>query len=336
MFGACTVARGWLLSYTFVMSLTSKSPRAVAAVALAIGERGLPRYAHRFAPQTFTQPHLLACLVLMRFYKTDYRGIVGILADNPTLCAGLGLTRDPHFTTPAKAQRRLIRFAAVRGLLAASVKLLQPRRRRIRRAAADATGFESSRISPYFVRRRDRSSGKPTTSRYTRFPKLHAIADTATHLILAAYPKRGPTPDVGELGLILSQLPSALQPRQLLADAGYDSEPNHQRLRDTLGIVSLIPPRIGRPSNKPATGKYRRLMQRLFEHRSRIGYGQRWQVETVFSMLKRNLGHAVAARSYHAQNRDMLLRCITHNIMILRRNSRAFRQSRSGVIDLSF
>ena len=44
-------------------------------MALALGNRVLPTYAHRFAPKTFTQPQLLACLVLMRFHKTDYRGI---------------------------------------------------------------------------------------------------------------------------------------------------------------------------------------------------------------------------------------------------------------------
>jgi len=299
------------------MSTTSKSPRRVAIVALALGDRVLPVYAHRFAPKTFTQSQLLACLILMRFHKTDYRGVCAILADNPTLLADLRLTRVPHFTTLQKAHHRLIRFATVRELLAASVKMLL-RRRRIRHSAADATGFESTRISPYFVRRRDRSSGKPTTCRYTRFPKLHVIADIPTHLILAAYPKRGPTPDVGELRSLLAQLPPALNPQRLIADAGYDSEPNHRLLREVLGITSLIPPRAGRPSAKPAAGKYRRLMQRLFKHPQRICYGQRWQVETVFSMIKRNLGHAVNTKRYHAQNREMLLRCITHNIMILR------------------
>lgn len=217
------------------MSSTSKSPRRVAIMALAVGKRSLPAYAHRFAPKTFTQPQLLACLVLMRFHKTDYRGITAILTDHPTLLADLGLTRVPHFTTLQKAHHRMIRFAVVRDLLATSVEM-RLRRRRIRRSAADSTGFESVRISPYFVRRRDRSSGKPTTSCYTRFPKLHVVADVATHLILATYPKRGPTPDVCELQSLLSQLPPTLNPQRLIADAGYDSESNHRLLREVLGL----------------------------------------------------------------------------------------------------
>lgn len=48
-----------------------------------------------------------------------------------------------------------------------------------------------------------------------------------------------------------------------------------------------------------------------------VTYGQRWQVETVFSMIKRNQGAVVAARSYHARNREMRLAVLTHNIGIL-------------------
>ncbi len=46
-------------------------------------------------------------------------------------------------------------------------------------------------------------------------------------------------------------------------------------------------------------------------------YGQRWQDETVFSMIKRRLGSAVNARSYWAQCRALMLKVVTHNILIL-------------------
>ncbi len=48
------------------MSRTSKSPRRVALAALAIAQRVLPAYSHPNVPKTFTQPQLLACLVLNR------------------------------------------------------------------------------------------------------------------------------------------------------------------------------------------------------------------------------------------------------------------------------
>jgi hypothetical protein len=46
-------------------------------------------------------------------------------------------------------------------------------------------------------------------------------------------------------------------------------------------------------------------------------YGQRWQVETVMSMLKRNLGSALRARTYWSQCREIMLRLFTHNVMIV-------------------
>ncbi len=46
-------------------------------------------------------------------------------------------------------------------------------------------------------------------------------------------------------------------------------------------------------------------------------YGQRWQVETVMSMIKRNQGDDLRAVTYWSQNREMLLRVLTHNIGII-------------------
>jgi hypothetical protein len=51
-------------------------------------------------------------------------------------------------------------------------------------------------------------------------------------------------------------------------------------------------------------------------------YGQRWQAEAVNSMVKRRIGSALRARSEANQWREMILRAITHNVMIMR--SRVF------------
>ncbi|MEM9108959.1 MAG: hypothetical protein AAGC72_02945 [Planctomycetota bacterium] len=135
------------------MSRTPKSPRRVAIAALLIGRQVLPDYAHRFAPKTFTQPQLLARLVLMRFHKNDFRGVCAILDDQPTLTKTSAPKRTPHFTMLHKAQYRLMRHGQARLLLDASARQFKRRRSAPCRAAANSTGFESSRISPYFVRR---------------------------------------------------------------------------------------------------------------------------------------------------------------------------------------
>jgi len=46
-------------------------------------------------------------------------------------------------------------------------------------------------------------------------------------------------------------------------------------------------------------------------------YGQRWQVESMISMLKRLLGSALRAVGHWSRCREILLRVITLNVMIL-------------------
>ena len=102
--------------------------------------------------------------------------------------------------------------------------------------------------------------------------------------------------------------------KHLLADAGYDSETNHQYAREVHHIKTTIPPKHGRPTNKLPKTKYRREMRTDFDKKT---YGQRWQVETVFSMIKRNFGSALRARRYWSQCREMMLLVLTHNIAII-------------------
>jgi hypothetical protein len=106
-----------------------------------------------------------------------------------------------------------------------------------------------------------------------------------------------------------------------VGDAGYDSEANHQIARQDMGLQSIIPPEIGRrtKSGAPPSGRWRRLMKRMLatkDSRKRCGYTQRWQVETVNSMMKRNQGSALAGKSAHSRKRDLALKVLTHNAML--------------------
>jgi len=137
-----------------------------------------------------------------------------------------------------------------------------------------------------------------------------------SHAILSAVASAGPTPDIDQLGGVMSRLPESIRIERMVADAGFDSASNHKLLREDYGIRSTIPPEHGRPPKDPNTlpsDKYRRRMKTHFNRRA---YRYRAQVETVFSMMKRNLGSALSARSHHGRCREMMLRVLTHNIMI--------------------
>jgi transposase len=46
-------------------------------------------------------------------------------------------------------------------------------------------------------------------------------------------------------------------------------------------------------------------------------YGQRAQSETVHSMIKRNMGSALRSRTPERREKEMMLRVLTHNLMLL-------------------
>lgn len=298
------------------MSFTSKSPLTVAREALYAAERSLPLYAHKYSPRKFTQPQLFACLVLKTFFKTDYRGIAVFLEDLPDRARALRLGNAPHYTTLQKATRRLLTLPAANRLLTATVYRALGRRRRVALAAFDSTGLQCGHASSYYVRRRARGKKEWQVTTYKHFAKLEAAVDCDTHLVLAAIPRRGPRPDTDRFVPLLEGALRRVRLGAALADAGYDSEPNHRYAREKRGVRSFIPATAGRPTDKPPTGRYRRQMKYRLD-RDYGRYGQRWQVETVFSMIKRRLGSVIQARSYWSQCRELMLLAVVYNLLIL-------------------
>lgn len=93
----------------------SKSPVAVAREALRAAAEALPAYSSPRSRKDFTQHQLFAALALRQFFRTDYRGIVAILADSTDLRAALGLAKVPHYSTLGYAARRLLKKGASSG-----------------------------------------------------------------------------------------------------------------------------------------------------------------------------------------------------------------------------
>ena len=149
-----------------------------------------------------------------------------------------------------------------------------------------------------------------------------------THFILAFESGKGPYPDVGEFEGLIRQAAARVKLKTVLADAGYDSESNHEFAREEMALRTVIPPKHGRPTDKPAKGKYRRLMQTRFDEEC---YRKRSQVETVMSMIKRRQGSFCKGKTYWSRCRELHLMVLTHNIMILLPPS-TFLQSQSNTV----
>ncbi|MDO8603876.1 MAG: IS5 family transposase [bacterium] len=296
---------------------TSKSPLSVTVWAYAIAKESLPAYSCEKSNHIYTQHQLFALLILKQFFQEDYRGLVEVIKDFSDIRKILYLEIIPHYTTLQKASKRLLSSKKVQKLLKTTIQAAQNieiLKKKSSISALDSTGMEAGHTSRYFVKRRERGEKNLyQTTIYKTFPKLALNCDCESHIITGLLTSKGPSPDVVHFKKLLHQANDNLPIETITADAGYDSEANHEYARD-LNIYSVINPKAGRPTTKLPSGKYRREM---VEHFDTNTYGQRWQSETVMSMLKRNLSESILSKKYWSQCREMALKVLTHNITIV-------------------
>ena len=202
--------------------------------------------------------------------------------------------------------------------------------------AIDSTMYDTHHRSRHYEHRcRRNASGDRNTVKQRqsiavkRLPKLGIGVHIGGHFIASAISKTGMGSDAPDFPALLIGAKKRCAVRTVLADAGYDSQHNHRLARDQLGITSWIKATVGRPGKKPATDRHRRHMQRKLQG-SQAGqpYGQRVQVETVMSMLKRNMGTHLRALTRHGGEMELLLKVLVHNLMILWRKSKG--RNRAG------
>ena len=136
-----------------------------------------------------------------------------------------------------------------------------------------------------------------------------------SHLIFGAVPGVGPSQDSPDFIPAMRQAAVLIAFDTALADAGYDAEHNHRLCRDELGlrqaVIALNPRNAG---DRAPSGVYRRALWVDFPASL---YHQRWHAESAFSQHKRRLGSALTARAEDAQQRELALRVITHNLILL-------------------
>ena len=85
----------------------TKSPRAVAQEALRLAQETLPAYSSKYSRKDFTRHQLFALLARKTFFKTDYRGLVRLVADFAELRQDLRLDKVPSYSTLCYAAGRL-------------------------------------------------------------------------------------------------------------------------------------------------------------------------------------------------------------------------------------
>jgi len=295
-----------------------------AAFCLARGV--LPRYFSKFSRHDFTLPQLFACLIVKEQQRKTYRDVEALLRDAPHWCRDIGMRKVPDHNTLCRAfhalnlarrggrlMDRMTRWFALAGQLGTMV-------------AIDSSVYDSRYRSRHYEQRcrhyasgRTRLANKRRSRTARQCPKLGIGVCTRSHLILSTRVRTGMGSDCRDFEpLLFDAWRRHPRLRVVLADAGYDSEANHRIARLDMCVRSIIKTGAGRPSKRAPSGYYRRIMKKRLQGSQRgKRYGQRAQVETVNSMLKRNMGDALRARSPKARRNEQLLRVLAHNIALL-------------------
>jgi Transposase DDE domain len=301
--------------------------------------QSLPDYSSKFSRKDFTLPQLFACLVVKEQMRRSYRGVEALLRDCDNWLRDVGLRRAPDHNTLCRAAAwllskfrvgklldKLVQWAAIARMLGLSTDPL----------AGDSTTYESHHVSRHYERRchqtrrrmraKEARKGRKTTRADTvkGLPKLGIGVATRCHLVLSAWTGTGGGSDHPHFEPVLFDAWRRVPHKSFTAvfDAGYDGEEYHDIARRDMGIRSIIPPAIGRPPKHggPPGGRWRRHMTRMLKTKSsrrRCGYNRRYQTETVNSMMKRNLGSALAGKTARSRERDLLLKVLTHDLMVV-------------------
>ena len=131
------------------------------------------------------------------------------------------------------------------------------------------------------------------------------------------------------LPLLLEKTAERFKVEEVLADKGYHGMPNLEAI-EKLGAKAYIP--FKENSRGDGSEIWRRLYHLWMFHREEFlrHYGQRSNVEAVFSSIKRKFGAFVRA-TYDAMVNEALLKCLCHNLSVLVCVFRRDSGTRSGV-----
>lgn len=318
------------------MKRKSKSPNKLLTftqLALQVAQQVLPERGHKFSPKTYTQPQLLACLLLKEFLKQDYRGIQELLEVSDGLCRALHLSQVPdhstlwwfsqHKVTPQLLQEALaetVRVLERQGPPDAPPSNTKPKiKPKTDQVALDSTGLFLGQTSRYFAWRKSQSQCERGQRGWL---KWSGALWTGPQLLLAQQVRPGPCGDFSDLVPLANSAAQVRSFGQLVADGGFDSEANHRFCREELGCDTLIPAhnRRGTAAKTP----YRHEMQErlgvpgietsLAHPQAKREYGQRWKAETLMSVLKRRWGESLSARRDVMQRTQGLLRGLVYNL----------------------
>lgn len=270
-----------------------------ARLAYEVTQATFACYRHRNSPHWYTQPQLISCVLLGFYLDLSYRDLEEWLLASSEVRAVFGLEAVPHSSSLCRTFQRL-RLAELEQLHA---QLLAQLNLETALVAVDASGFRPTRASQHYLSRcgrlmRDYVKG------------FYAVATEQQYIVAWRY-ARGPSgSDAPYWACLRRRVTRFLKPVNrlvswvLVADKGFDGP--------QLRPHDLVPPRQGQHPVRRADRRERLT----FTRQARLDgiLGQRWIVETVFSVMKRKSGDALRSATAARQRRELAWKALVYNL----------------------
>ena len=176
--------------------------------------------------------------------------------------------------------------------------------------AIDASGFSTSRYEQWF----DHKWGKERSIRLWR--KAHICVGTTTNIVTSVQITPGNVHDSRLLPELVDETAKTFTIKEVSADKAYLSNANLQHIHN-LGAYPFV------PFKSNTTGEGSKLWRQLYayfmmnEESWKQHYHKRSNVETTFSMIKIKFGSDVKSKLETAQDNEILLKVLCHNICVL-------------------
>ena len=278
-----------------------RESRYVVFVRLAhrLTKRLIKSYTHRNSPKTYTQPQLIACVLLGFYLDLVYRDIEDFLLASDQVCKELELSEVPDHSTLWRAYQRL-RMPMIRSLNLLFLKQIKVEEEAI---AVDATGMSATRASRHYMSRAGRSM--------TDYIKAFYVVGIDSQYILGWRFARGPGGNDAQYmnglrrqGKRHTKKVGNRYEYILLGDKGFDGT----QAKST----DLIVPRQGR---HPVVRADRRQRLDLTGQARLDGFmGQRWKIETVISVIKRKSGDTLRSKHEYRLMREVGIKALVYNL----------------------
>lgn len=260
----------------------------------------LPVYFSKYSNQIYSNYQHLWMLVYRQYRKMTFQELCEDLHSNIGLRQYLGLRRVPHYTTLIKFAQKLP-SSILDKLLEAFTKLVKISEQ----IAIDATGMSLDNASAHYCKRVGRHyKNRP-------FMKLSLVVDIKQYFVIACRANESRRHDVIDAQPLLRDAFQRCKPKLIYADRGYDDQKIFNLIAEESEAYPLI---LQKNINAPLhrrEGFFRRHFWQTFDYGL---YGNRSQIETANSIIKRRFGNNILAKSRTMQNLDAFLRIIAFNI----------------------